>query len=413
MEKHSTIGQVLRQARQDKNVSLDDVAAKTKININLLRSLEQDDLEKLPNKTYVKGFVKNCAKILNVNTQEALDALGRTYKKFEPEQEEKVSQEEVSATAAPKKKEAPAKKNKVKEKDLEVAEMQHHLQGIIGQLFNKKILISAAALVAIVLVIKGIVGFFSSIESEKESLAQVQSEPIKPKESSLFEMDAAKKLAEENGEQTEDIEEKETDGPSEESESSADTEKSSVKEEPAAAKVDEEEEEVKDEPEVEAAKEEKPTLPAGKFPYKDFYQAPRNLFSLNGDAPELSDTDIVPESIREAMKTEGHNLFINAVEGDTWISYQVDGGDIKRYVLKKGRTLLLQAKETILIFFGNLNIAKIFYNDQLVDAKTKSGVKSLIFPEEKSTEFELPLFPSYKGVPYKQEYYKENMVEKE
>ncbi len=85
----------------------------------------------------------------------------------------------------------------------------------------------------------------------------------------------------------------------------------------------------------------------------------------------------MPDNITEAMKSEGHNLFINALEGDTWISYQVDGGDIKRYVLKKGRTLLLQAKETILIFFGNLNIAKIFYNNQLVDAKTRSGVKSL------------------------------------
>ncbi len=194
MEKHSTIGQVLRQARQNKNVSLDDVATKTKININLLRSLEKDDLEALPNKTYVKGFVKNCAKILNVNTQEALDALARTYKKFEPEEQMLESQEEVSSQA----RQAQAQPS-AKSKDIEAAEMKHHLQGILGQLFNKKILISAAALVVMVLVVKGIVNFFSNIESEKESLSQVQAEPIKPKESSLFEMDTAKKLAQARG----------------------------------------------------------------------------------------------------------------------------------------------------------------------------------------------------------------------
>ena len=171
MEKHITIGQVLRHARQAKNVSLEDVASKTKININLLRSLEQDDLESLPNKTYVKGFVKNCAKILNVSTQEALDALDRTYKNLEPEQEDSLIQEEVSSSPAAAKEsstKAPSKgpnktqsqKQNHKATDLEKAEMQHRLQGIVGQLFNKKILASAIGLVVMVLIVKGIVGFF-------------------------------------------------------------------------------------------------------------------------------------------------------------------------------------------------------------------------------------------------------------
>jgi cytoskeleton protein RodZ len=79
MENAQTIGKLLKKARDKKKVSLEDIAEKTKININILRSLEKEDLDKLPNKTYVKGFVKNYARTVGINTDEALQCLEHTY----------------------------------------------------------------------------------------------------------------------------------------------------------------------------------------------------------------------------------------------------------------------------------------------------------------------------------------------
>ena len=148
------------------------------------------------------------------------------------------------------------------------------------------------------------------------------------------------------------------------------------------------------------------------LPFKEFYPAPRNLFTLSESTDEVENPEVFPERFRKAMDENKENLYIHALEGDTWLSYQVDGEDIKRFVLKKGKSLFLQAEEVILLFMGNFNAAKIFYNNKLVEADTRTGVKSLIFPEAQAANYEFPLFPSYKGVPYRQDVYKKKMAPK-
>ena len=413
MEQDLTIGGLLKSAREQKKVSLEDVSNKTKININILRSLEKDDLESLPNKTYVKGFVKNCAKTLGVDATSALDALERGYKANQPEQ----ALEPVETIISKEPSETQVKSNK--QKELEMVEMQDRLKGILGQLINKKILVGAGAVLVAVLVIKGAVGFFSNINTERESLTAESNatEPaadIKPSEASLFELEGVKKI------------QPVTETP--ETDQESESVKAEVKEEPAKPVEDVKKEDVKevaakkvanDETEQEKTEEtkvveEKPAviIPAGKFPFQQFYPAPRNMFSVDAEAKEIKDDNLFPEKYKNAMNSDKHNVFVNAVDGDTWLSYQVDGEDVKRYILKQGRTLFIQADSEILLFLGNLNVTKIFYNNQLVNAKSRSGVKSLIFPEEKAADYDLPLFPSYKGVPHRQDVYKKNMLEK-
>jgi hypothetical protein len=147
-----------------------------------------------------------------------------------------------------------------------------------------------------------------------------------------------------------------------------------------------------------------------KFPHKNFYPAPRNVFNIKEGAPETKNSKFFPNSYKSKMNPELENVLIYAQE-DTWLSYSVNNGDITRYVLSEGKHLLLQG-ELILLFLGNFNSTKIFYNNELITAQTTTGVKSLIFPEESAKEMQLPLFPSYKGIPYTQNYYKENMSPK-
>lgn len=53
-----TLGDFLKHRREAAGLSLEDLAGRTRIRIENLRSLEREDLEALPTDTYVRGFVK-------------------------------------------------------------------------------------------------------------------------------------------------------------------------------------------------------------------------------------------------------------------------------------------------------------------------------------------------------------------
>lgn len=54
-------GLYLRQIRIQKGLSLDDVSRITKIPLKFLKSIEEEDVLKLPARVYVQGFIKNVA----------------------------------------------------------------------------------------------------------------------------------------------------------------------------------------------------------------------------------------------------------------------------------------------------------------------------------------------------------------
>ena len=95
--------------------------------------------------------------------------------------------------------------------------------------------------------------------------------------------------------------------------------------------------------------------------------------------------------MKTAVYPGKQNVFINAVTGDTWITYKQDDAPIKKFVLKKNRTLLIRGDE-IRLFLGNINVTKIFLNNQLLDIDSKNGIKSLVFPKENKAKYVLPLF---------------------
>jgi hypothetical protein len=74
-----TVGQSIRQARQENGLSLADLARTTKIKIEQLEALERDDYSHLPPAAYVRGFVKNIARVLDLNERDLLAILRRDY----------------------------------------------------------------------------------------------------------------------------------------------------------------------------------------------------------------------------------------------------------------------------------------------------------------------------------------------
>ena len=70
-----TVGQRLRAAREDKGLSLEDIAAQTRIPQRHLESIESADWEKLPAPTYTMGFAKSYASAVGLDRTEVGDQL--------------------------------------------------------------------------------------------------------------------------------------------------------------------------------------------------------------------------------------------------------------------------------------------------------------------------------------------------
>jgi len=420
MEENISIGTLLRNARELKKFKIEDVASKTKININILRALEEDDIKNLPNIAYLKGFVKNYARAVGVNLDQAQECLQSTL-----QIKGKVKPEMVQ----PKPIETKSISDELDEQDL-----KENMISIVQSFFNKKIILALVVVIVSIGIIKTIVNWIAELNFESNKITHIEEdvkkaktpvaevptpeeavvtenlpENIKNEEANILEMDASKKFA------AAVLKEQEVVKPIEsKKEEIVKTVAPVVKVEPKVevpvVKIEPKVEApvVKVEPKVEPKP--KPINLNGKFPFREFSIAPADTFSVIKDSPESNNPLILPPNFKAAVVKDKQNIFIHATEDDMWLSYKADDDPIKRFVLKKGRRILIKG-DVIQLFLGNYRVAKMFYNNDLMDIKpTKSGVRSIILPESASKDYKLPLFPVYKGKSYTANEYIENMT---
>jgi cytoskeleton protein RodZ len=67
------LGHILREARENKGYSLEDVQEKIRINAKYLKALETGDYSALPTPVHVRGFLRNYARFLGLDPQPLLD----------------------------------------------------------------------------------------------------------------------------------------------------------------------------------------------------------------------------------------------------------------------------------------------------------------------------------------------------
>lgn len=70
----SRCGGALRAAREKQGLSVQDVANRLKISVKQIEALEADNFEALPEPTIVRGFIRNYAKQLRLNSEPLIDA---------------------------------------------------------------------------------------------------------------------------------------------------------------------------------------------------------------------------------------------------------------------------------------------------------------------------------------------------
>ncbi len=74
-----TVGQILKEERENKLYTLDEIEKATKIRKELLQALEADDFKKLPPPTFTQGFIKNYGKFLGLDSEKLLAIFRREF----------------------------------------------------------------------------------------------------------------------------------------------------------------------------------------------------------------------------------------------------------------------------------------------------------------------------------------------
>ena len=78
-----TVGQVLKEERERKFYTLDEIEKATKIRKELLEALEAGQDSKLPPPTFVQGFIKNYGKFLGLNEDKLLAIYRREFSELQ------------------------------------------------------------------------------------------------------------------------------------------------------------------------------------------------------------------------------------------------------------------------------------------------------------------------------------------
>ena len=122
-----------------------------------------------------------------------------------------------------------------------------------------------------------------------------------------------------------------------------------------------------------------------------FYKITKTLYSFKTEKVKETIENHLPTKFQNSVVAHKQNVFVNAVYGDTWLTYKADDRAIRKFVLKKGRSILIRG-ELVRLFLGNVKSTEMFLNNRPLTINSRTGVKSLVFPQEEKEGYHLPLF---------------------
>ena len=364
--------------RENRGLSLKVISQHTKISVTMLQHLEDENFDMLPNKAYVKGFIKSVSKALGLSESVALEIYdetlrkreGRTHKDSKEKKKEKAPEHHASA-------EVPQSKA---EGDTD-AESE--------PVFKMGFALAALIIIGFVVVLNTPSDKEAKKEEENAEVVEVTATPeptmtITPKTLTADtplrnESMIAANTTEDEPEDTEEVE------PTPLATATATpvptktaTPVPTATPTPVPTKTVEKQEEKKEEKKVEDEQ-------------VEFRKFTRDLYGYETEGATEALNQYVPKSYQVSVIDGKQNVFIKAISGDTWLTYKADSDPIKKFILKEGRHLIIRGDE-IIAFIGNVKVTKIFLNNKLLDIESRSGVKSLVFPHEKKDSYRLPLF---------------------
>lgn len=379
-EAKTTIGELIRVKREERNLTLKVISQQTKIHIGLLEHLEKNELDKLPSKTYVRGFVKSTAKVLGINQDYALDILDQTYNLKKPVKEQRIYH-------------APPVENKIHSNLNNGAFNPENLKSIVASYSLTVLKFAIFGAVVIVLGINLKNYFLNSSEDSKVKLPVVLT-TMHQRSKPVAKVATPNKTTEEEAKEEKPMTINLIQDKKNEIVTTTAAIPSST---PSATPTNVAVANTVKKLEV-VATDVKTKAPTGdiQFAYDN---------SLSKDEYDV----YLPARFRVSPTKGQEQIFVNATEGDSWITYKVDDKEIKKYVLRQGRTVFMRGAN-IRLFVGNTKNVKVFHNNKFINLNAKSGMKNLVFPDELRNKFSTPLFVFQKDgtVVTSDQYMKEN-----
>lgn len=362
-----TLGETLKKAREKKGLHIENISRETRISKSILQSLEQDRLDDLPQKIYVIGFIKTYARLLELDEQECIEKFEILYN-------------------------GEAVKTDLQDNESVVLQGQKES----ANYSSKLLLVIPLLIIAVALILL----------SKPKDTALTEKESVQPQLEETNSTLSTKLTVTE-------VQEKKLEPKTAISQEFVKDQPKTVKKEDIkkeTVKISQTNEVKKDKPKIEKpkdeAKEDKKKIKFSPMPYP--------LYSIDKNASE----DILnqlPEHIKSQLNKNLQNVYITANGADSWLTYQKDQGEIYKYILRDGKDLFLQA-EQIKMFIGNVRTTQIFLNNQPLKVTSRSGVKSLVFPQAIAKEMVLPLFIFNKkdgSVKSSEQYLEENSATEE
>ena len=94
-------GRLLCETREAQNLSVADVARQLKLSVHQVEALEAGDFQRLPGPVFVRGFVRNYARLLKLDAEPLVSSVVASLPREEPRSAAPPSQEIPFPTAAP------------------------------------------------------------------------------------------------------------------------------------------------------------------------------------------------------------------------------------------------------------------------------------------------------------------------
>lgn len=327
-----SLGTFLKRAREEKNVSVEQVAYATRISLKMLRALEEDDHTALPAPTFVRGYLQAYAKYVRLDTQDLL-----------------LRYQHHLATAP----------------DTKKSPIRSHYLYVRERYQEKRKLVLVIILFVALLSVAGTYFLLKAKRERNKRLAQT-AEQIASVEKAASKQDTETKAKE-------GVAPTETTDATESTATTSPTAKDQNSKVAAVAAVTK-----KPEPEASPAKQAAETKP----------QQPQEAV-----APTATTTAAAESASNTEKKV--YNLFLNATE-DVWLRYQTDEEEVKDLTLRGGKALMLRANKVIKIFSGNLGALKAKMNgEDLASLMSKDRSKSVVLPSTEAPNYKLPLFPQF------------------
>jgi cytoskeletal protein RodZ len=403
-----TIGKMLREAREAKGYSIKKISHHTKIATSILERLEGDRLVEMPSRTYVNGFVKSFAQVVDLDLAVCMQALERTYRQNSPNN---VANDPINKAGVFEGKDIQnphaqtsllitlgivsimivlgifINRDSSKQAPKEIAVKTHELNETTplkipnpvntnkeNDVANSNTVPVAATNTTSTAVVNSLAANTMTITNDVQSVPHTLSNvasiagPLSGQTDNILDKTGSTTLNLPQAPTTASIKAEE------------------IKKVETKTEV---KTELKPEAKLEVKPEEKKDPALSNIELKPL---PRVIYtSVDEKLSKDSLKSFVPANMQSSVVEGKQNVFIAAVDENTWITYKKDDEEVKKFILEKGKNILIRGDE-IRIFLGNVNATRIFLNNNLLNVASKSGVKSLVFPKENAPKFKLPLF---------------------